>query len=114
MEPKFRVEFLDEAVEFMENLTPKVRRKIYYNLKKAQIQNDKTIFKKLSKDIWEFRTLYQKTYYRLFAFWNKLDKNDTLVIATHGIEKKSGKISKNEIEKAKKIRRKYFEELKND
>lgn len=36
-------------------------------------------------EIWEFRTLYNKSYYRLFAFWDT-DK-DSLVIATHGIIK---------------------------
>ncbi len=85
MKQKFIIEFLDEAVEFLENIDNKVREKIYFNLKKAQIQNDRKLFKKLNNEIWEFRTLYNKTQYRLFAFWDKLDKNDTLVISTHGI-----------------------------
>lgn len=42
------------------------------------------LFKKLeNSDIWEFRTLYEKTAYRLFAFWDT--RNDTIVVATHGI-----------------------------
>ena len=28
-----------------------------------------------------------KTYYRLFAFWDKTDKQEAVVISTHGIEK---------------------------
>lgn len=47
--------------------------------------------------------------YRLFAFWDKLDKTETLVISTHGIVKKVDKIAKAEIEKAEKIRSEYFE-----
>ncbi len=49
-------------------------------------------FKKLDDLIWEFRTKYKKTYYRLLSFWDKTDKTETLVIATHGIIKKTDKI----------------------
>ena len=110
MEPKYRIEFLDEAVEFMNELNEKAREKIYYNLKKAQITNDNSLFKKLNDEIWEFRTLYNRTHYRLFAFWDKTDKKDTLVIATHGIEKKTQKTPKKEIIKAESLRKKYFNE----
>ena len=41
MEEKFKIELLPDAVDFMENLDEKTRQKIYYNLKKAQIINDK-------------------------------------------------------------------------
>jgi len=109
MIPKYRIEFLDDAVEFLNNLDEKAREKIYYNLKKAQITNDKTLFKKLNDEIWEFRTLYKRTQYRLFAFWDKTDKKDTLVISTHGIEKKTQKIPKKELEKAERLRKKYFQ-----
>jgi len=109
MMPKYRIEFLDDAVEFLNNLDEKAREKIYYNLKKAQITNDKTLFKKLNDEIWEFRTLYKRTQYRLFAFWDKTDKKDTLVISTHGIEKKTQKTPKKELEKAERLRKKYFQ-----
>jgi phage-related protein len=112
MKPKYRIEFLDDAVEFLNGLNEKAREKIYYNLKKSQIQNDNTLFKKLNDEIWEFRTLYKRTQYRLFAFWDKTDKQDTLVISTHGIEKKTQKTPKNEIEKAESLRKQYFNELK--
>ena len=110
MDPKYRIEFLDEAVEFLNELNEKAREKIYYNLKKSQITNDNSLFKKLNDEIWEFRTLYKRTHYRLFAFWDKTDKKDTLVIATHGIEKKTQKTPKGELEKAEKLRKKYFQE----
>jgi hypothetical protein len=54
--------------------------------------------------------LYNKTYYRFFAFWDKTNKHETLVIATHGIEKKTGKVPKNEILKAENLRTIYFEQ----
>jgi phage-related protein len=53
--------------------------------------------------------LNNKTYYRLFAFWDKTEKDQTLVLATHGIIKKTDKTPEKEIEKAESIRLKYFE-----
>jgi phage-related protein len=112
MKPKYRIELLDDAVEFLNGLDEKAREKIYYNLKKSQIKNDNTLFKKLNNEIWEFRTLYKRTQYRLFAFWDKTDKVDTLVISTHGIEKKTQKTPKKEIEKAAYLRKQYFNDIK--
>ena len=71
--------------------------------------NDPQLFKKLNKDIWEFRTLYNGLQYRLLAFWDKTGEVDTFVIATHGFIKKADKMPSNEIEKAENIRELYFE-----
>ncbi len=109
MKEKFKVQFLQEAAEFIDKLDKSAKRKIIYNIRKAQVVNDKELFKKLKNEIWEFRTLYSKTYYRLFAFWDKTGKKDTVVISTHGIIKKTGKIPKSEIEKAERLRKVYFE-----
>ena len=67
-EYKFRVEFLNEAKSFLDELDEKTRAKIVYNIWKARSTNDKEFFKKLQDEIWEFRTKFNKTYYRLFAF----------------------------------------------
>ena len=107
---KFRVDFLESAKEFLDGLDEKTRDKIFYNIWKARSTNDKELFKKLQDEIWEFRTKFNKVYYRLFAFWDKTDKSDTVVISTHGIIKKTDKVSKNEIERAEKLREKYFNE----
>ena len=48
--------------------------------------------------------------YRLFAFWDTAE--NTLVVATHGILKKTRKIPKKEIAKAEALMNRYFE-LKN-
>jgi phage-related protein len=109
MHPKFEVEFLPEAIEFLEQLDSKAREKIYYNLKKAQFINDDELFKKLSDYIWEFRTLHNHTAYRLFSFWDKSHGTPSLVIASHGIVKKTQKIPAKEIEKAEKLRKQYLE-----
>jgi phage-related protein len=109
MEEKFNIDFLNDAIDFMNSLNSKARRKIYYNLKKSQIINDPELFKKLNENIWEFRTLYEKKQYRLFAFWDKTDNKEILVLATHGIIKKTKKTPKSEIKKAEEIRKNYFE-----
>jgi phage-related protein len=74
------------------------------------LSNDPKLFKKLSGEIWEFRTKYSGLQYRLLAFWDKSGKEETLVIATHGIIKKTDKVPKSDIEKALHIRERYFEE----
>ena len=67
------------------------------------------LFKKLNDNIWEFRTLYKSIAYRLFAFWDKTNGGETLVLATHGIIKKTNNTPPKEIEKAENIRKQYFE-----
>ena len=109
-EYKFRVEFLDDVKEFLDGLDEKSRKKIVCNVWKARSVNDNELFKKLQDEIWAFRTMFNKTYYRLFAFWDKIDNTDTVVISTHGIVKKTDKIPQGEIERAKKIREQYFNE----
>jgi len=104
---KFEVEFLPEVAEFLENLEPKAREKIYFNIKKSQVINDSELFKKLNNHIWEFRTLYSGKAYRLFSFWDIYEKS--LVVATHGLIKKTQKTPKKEIEKAEKIRKEYLD-----
>jgi phage-related protein len=107
---KFEVEFLEDAVDFLDRLDEKARDKIIYNITKAKFSNDKALFKKLNEDIWEFRTLFQKTYYRLFAFWDTEATDQTLVIATHGLIKKTAKTPSGDLEKAARLRTQYFNE----
>ena len=110
MKPKFEVVFLEQAIDFISKLDAKAKEKIYYNLDKAKLENNPRLFKKLTEEIWEFRTLYQGIQHRLFAFWDKTDKTETLVLSTHGIVKKVSKVPKSDIEKALKIRAEYFDE----
>ncbi len=109
MKPNFEIELLPDAIEFLENLDDKTREKIYYNIKKAQFVNDNELFKKLNDFIWEFRTLYNSKAYRLFSFWDKTEGHETLVIATHGILKKTQKTPPKEIKKAEEIRNQYLD-----
>lgn len=109
---KFEVIFLTDVRDFLLELDEKIRDKIIFNIDKAKIKNDNELFKKLKGEIWEFRTLFNKAHFRIFAFWDKENKQETLVIATHGIIKKTGETPEKEIDKAEQIRLKYFE-LKN-
>lgn len=108
MKQKFDIELLPDAVEFLEKLDDKAREKIYYNMKKAQFVIDNELLKKLNDFIWEFRTFYNGKSYRLFSFWDKSEGKESLVVATHGILKKTQKTPSQEIEKAEEIRRQYF------
>lgn len=108
MKERFKVEFLEEVFDFLDALDEKARKKVLFNIDRAKVKTDNTLFKKLTLDIWEFRTLYNKKQYRLFAFWDKTDHKVTIVIATHGIVKKTQKTPKKEIEKATRLMKEYF------
>jgi phage-related protein len=108
MEKKFDVQLLPEAVEFLNGMDDKAREKVYYNIRKSQFVADAAVFKKLNRHIWEFRTIYQGLAYRIFAFWDPTAARNTMVIATHGILKKSNKTPAKEIEKAENIRKHYL------
>ena len=105
----FQTRFLEEADKFISELDSKTVRKIFYNIDLAEQTNDPKLFKKLERDIWEFRAKYASLQIRLLAFWDKTDGKETLVLATHGFIKKVDKVPKNEIERALKIRTRYFE-----
>jgi phage-related protein len=105
---RFEVIFIQEAKDFLDTLNHKTREKILFNIRKVQVINNPELFKKLTGEIWEFRTIYNKTYYRLFAFWDKTNQNNTLVVNTHGLIKKTAKTPKSEIEKAEILRKRYF------
>ncbi len=112
MVEKFEVEFLKEVFDFLDQIDEKARDKILFNIDKSKVKTDNKLFKKLNPDIWEFRTLFNKKQYRLFAFWDKSNKKGAVVIATHGIIKKTQKTPKKEINKATKLMDKYFNEKK--
>jgi len=110
VKPKFNVIFLEEVQEFIDKLDSKSREKVIYNIHKARLVNDNELFKKLLGEIWEFRTLYNRKKYRLLAFWDKLEKVESIVVSTHGFLKKTDKTPQSDIDKAEKIRKQYFEQ----
>jgi phage-related protein len=104
----FETRFLETADEFISQLDPKTIKKIIYNIDLAEQTNDPKLFKKLQNDIWEFRTKFGGLQVRFLAFWDKTDSKQTLVIATHGFIKKVDKVPENEINRAVRLRDRYF------
>lgn len=106
----FQVVFLEGVDVFLSTLTEKPRAKIIYNIRKvASGFVDSELFKKLDglDDLWEFRTKYDGMEYRLLAFWDKT--TNSVVVATHGLVKKTRAIPANEIAKAVALRKEYYE-----
>ncbi|MCH5178474.1 MAG: type II toxin-antitoxin system RelE/ParE family toxin [Prevotellaceae bacterium] len=104
-----KVAYLEEALEFIESLPKAAGDKLYSVIHRIEGgERNVLLFKKLEgSEIWEFRAQYKGIAYRLFAFWDTAEA--TLVIATHGLIKKTQKTPAKEIAKAERIRKYYFE-----
>lgn len=100
----------DEVKSFLRVQPLKVQKKIAFNIGKVECGvMDKELFEKLSgSDIWELRTLFDGSYYRLFAFWDKYERS--LVVTTHGMVKKTKKTPQREIDKAEAIMKQYYKD----
>ena len=105
-----QVVLMREALDFIATLPRQAGSKVYDNIHRIKSgERNAELFKKLEgSNIWEFRTLYNGIAYRLFAFWDT--EEQALVIATHGIIKKTQKTPAKEIAKAERIRQEYFSE----
>ncbi len=108
MKKNFNVLLSHETKEFIKSLDIKVQKKVVYNIQKSREVNDPKLLKKLTEQIWEFRTRYNKVQVRLLAFWD-INK-ESMIICSHGFIKKTNKIPMREIEKALKFRSKYLSE----
>jgi len=92
----FELTFWMMPKNFLTQLTKRAERKSFTTFGKHEARTTKNCLKNC------------KTYYRLFAFWDKTDKQDTIVVSTHGIIKKTDKGPKKEIDKAERLRQQYF------
>lgn len=103
-----RIVLMDEALDFLHAIPHAAADKMNYNIHRVLAgERNREIFKKLEgTDIWEFRVLQNRTAYRLFAFWDT--DGETLIVATHGIVKKTQKTPNKEIAKAEAARKEYF------
>ncbi|MFM7902925.1 MAG: type II toxin-antitoxin system RelE/ParE family toxin, partial [Bacteroidota bacterium] len=82
--------------------------KLIYNIEKSKFLNDVHIFKKLTKNIWEFRAESRGLQYRILAFWTKGVDGSALVVCTNGFIKKSSKVQRNEILIAINLMKRYL------
>jgi len=113
MRKPIEIILLPEAEDFVDTIEASARKKIFYAIRKTKMRVFGNWFKKLkkSKDIFEFRVKDSNKFFRLFAFWDSTGETETLIVCTHGLIKKSNKTPKKEIEKAEKIKDKYFKGL---
>jgi len=110
---KIRIELLEEADRYFDTLNDKIKSKFFVSFDKTQIGLKGSWFKSIGSDIWEFKQRDHQKFYRIFAFWDSTEATETLILATSGFDKKTKKTPKAQIERAKRIRRKYFENKKN-
>ena len=105
------VSLTDEADSFIESLPPAVRKRFATAFEKTELGIKGDWFKKLpdTDDIWEFRVDGANHTYRVFAFWDSMGDTETLIICTHGLDKKSQKTPVTDISKAERIKHAYFQ-----
>jgi phage-related protein len=104
---RFEVNFMKDAFDFLKSLDNKTQEKILENIRISRIRTDPKLLKKVDNDIWEFRSKFRSNQIRLLAFWDKEVKS--LIVCTHGFVKKTQKLPKKELNKAKRIRKLYLE-----
>lgn len=113
MQKPIEIHLLIQAEEFLDNIEQPVRKKFFIAMRKTKSRIFGDWFQKLkaTKDIFEFKVDNNGKFYRLFAFWDTNDSNQTLIICTHGLIKKTNKTPKSDIAKAEMIKNKFFKGL---
>ena len=94
---------LDEANSYFDEIDEKIKAKFFKSFEKVESGHKGDWFKHLEDEIWEFRERDSSKFYRIFAFWDNTGPEHSLVLTTHGINKKTDKTPEKEIEKAEKI-----------
>lgn len=114
LKKKIEVELLEEAEIYFLALNVKIQAKFLKAFDKTESGLKGPWFEKLnSKDgIFEFRERDQEKFYRILSFWYGDAESKTLILCTHGLDKKSNKTPKSEIEKAIRIKELYLKDKK--
>ena len=110
MNKTIEIIFLKEAEKYFKDLPDKIKDKLVVSFTKTKLGYKGDWFEKLKNTdgIFEFRTRDQDKFYRVFAFWDGSNEDKTLIVGTHGFDKKSNKTPPKEIRKAEQIKKKYF------
>lgn len=97
--------------DFMETLSDKERNKMEYIISLlATVDRMPVKFMKSIRDgIYELRMEYNSNIYRLFFIFD----DGSIVILFNGFQKKTQKTPQNEIEKALKIKKEYYDQKEN-
>lgn len=101
---------MPEAEEYLSKVDRKIQYKILNQIQKTENGFKGDWFTKLrdTNGIYEFRERDSKYFYRIFAFWDSVNDNETLILASHGFNKKTNKTPKSEIKRAESIKEAYF------
>ena len=105
---------MDDAEEYLSQIEVKIQSKILMSVQKTEIgiKGDWFVKLKSSEGIFEFRESDHTFFYRIPAFWDTTGKDKTLILATHGFNKKTNKTPPSEIKRAEKIKKNYFKNKK--
>lgn len=102
------VELLAEAIGYFESLPDNIQSKFFKSFDKTKDGLKGKWFKYIGNDIWEFKERDHQKFYRMLAFWDKTGEKETLIVATHGFDKKTNKTPQRQINKATFIKQNYF------
>lgn len=93
--------------DFYNPLEKKLKEKVDYVLQIIiSVERISTkFFKHIDDGIYEIRIEYKSDIFRIFSFFDE----GRLIILLHGIQKKTQKTPRKEIDRAKKLRREYYE-----
>ncbi len=107
---EIKVELLKEAREYYFQLNPKIQEKFLKCFDKTEAGIKGSWFEKLKTKhgIYEFRERDNEKFYRFFAFGDSESKPKTLILCTHGFDKKTNKTPKTEIDRAARIKEQYL------
>lgn len=99
-----------EASAFLQALEKKTRQEFGASIRRLQNGESVYNFKKLvgTDGIYEFSVVAAQHTYRLFAFWDARGTTATLIVCTHGLDKKTQKTPPQEIKKAEQMKRLHF------
>lgn len=107
-ERQIQILISDEVSGFLSAIPPTAARKfdVVFGRVRAGEMNAQ-IFKKLQgTDIWEFRIEDRGLAFRVFAFWDTT--TNSLIVTTHGLNKKTQKTPLRDIQRAEALRQQYF------
>ena len=110
MEKPIDVLLMPEAEKFINSLDDEARKKVFFNIRKTLQGLKGEWFEKMkgTDHLYEFRTLYNRQYIRLFAFWDTRNEKKSLIICSNGLLKKTAKTPDTVIEKAERARKMYL------
>ena len=110
MTKQILAKFTPEATAFLKSLEKSIRQDFGISIRKLQSGEAVSNFKKLvnTDGIYEFSVSAPNHTYRLFAFWDTRGATATLIVCTHGLDKKTQKTPPQEIKKAEQLKKLHF------